>query len=100
MRIILYTSLSVILCGSSTYAADASEPTPSKPTPISRAAALATQVVSTVKTLSDDVVPLVKAADEELARQWRAEWPAIQEELRQQLRAVVPGHKPKADPPR
>ena len=96
MHLIICMSLSLILGGSSAFAADASEPSPSKPTAMSRAAALATKLVATVKNLTDDVVPLVKTADEELARQWRAEWPAIQEEIREQLRAVVPGNK-KAD---
>ena len=35
----------------------------------------ATKAFTTVKDLSEDVVPLVNAADEELARQWCGELP-------------------------
>ncbi len=90
MRILVYVTLSVFLGGTSAYAAD-TEPVAEKPTAMTRVGAFATKFLTTVKNLTEDVVPLVKAADEELARQWRAEWPAIQEEIRQQLRAAVPG---------
>jgi hypothetical protein len=63
---------------------------------MTRIETVATKLFATVKNLTDDVVPLVKAADEELAREWRAEWPAIQEEIRQQFRALMPG-KTKTD---
>jgi hypothetical protein len=99
MRIIISTTLSLILCGTaSSYAADnTAEPGPSKTTAMERVGTFATKLFTTVKNLSDDIVPLVKAADEELARQWRADWPAIQEDIRQQFRVAVPGNKPKAD---
>lgn len=96
MRILVYVTLSVFLGGTSAYAAD-TEPVTEKPTAMTRVGAFATKFLTTVKNLTEDVVPLVKAADEELARQWRAEWPAIQEEIRLQLRAAVPGHPSKAD---
>jgi hypothetical protein len=66
---------------------------------MTRVGTFATKLLTTVKNLTDDMVPLVKAADEELARQWRAEWPAIQEEIHQQLKAAMPG-KTKTDPQR
>jgi hypothetical protein len=96
MRILVYVTLGVFLCGTSAYAAD-SEPVTAKPTAMTRVEAFATKLLTTVKNLTEDVVPLVKAADEELARQWREEWPAIQEEIRQQFRAAVPGTTSKAD---
>jgi hypothetical protein len=66
---------------------------------MTRMETLASRLFTTVKHLTDDVVPLVKAADEELAREWRIEWPAIQEEIRQQFTALLPG-KTKTDPQR
>ena len=42
---------------------------------MSRMEAFATKVFTTVKDLSEDVVPLLNAADEELARQWCGELP-------------------------
>jgi hypothetical protein len=96
MRLLLYITLTLILCETSSYAADTAEPVTSKPTAMTRVGTFASKLFTTVKNLTDDVVPLVKAADEELARQWRADWPAIQEEIRQQLRAALPGNT-KAD---
>jgi hypothetical protein len=96
MRTLVYMTLGLFLCGTSAYAAD-TEPVTAKPTAMTRVGAYATKFLTTVKNFTADVVPLVKAADEELARQWRAEWPAIQEEIRQQLRVAVPGTTSKAD---
>ena len=97
MRILVYMTLGLLLCGTSSYAVDTSEPATAKPTAMTRVGAFATKLFTTVKNLTEDVVPLMKAADEELARQWRAEWPAIQEEIRQQLRAAMPGTTSKED---
>jgi hypothetical protein len=100
MRILRYITLSLLLSGTYSHAADTVEPVNEKPTALTRAGSFVTKLFTTMKTLTDDVVPLVKAADEELARQWRADWPAIQEEIRQLLRAAVPGHASKSDSPR
>src|SRR5688500_7715994 len=68
MRRLLYISLGLFLCGTSAFGADTSEPAPSKAAAITRMETFATKLFTTVKHLADDVVPLVKAADEELAR--------------------------------
>jgi hypothetical protein len=91
-----YITLGLLLCGTSALGADTSEPAPSKTSAMTRMETLASRLFTTVKDLTDDVVPLVKAADEELAREWRAEWPTIQEEIRQQFTALLPG-KTKTD---
>ena len=96
MHRLLYITLGLFLSRTSAFGADASEPAPSKTSAVTRIETVATKLFTTVKNLTDDVVPLVKAADEELAREWRAEWPAIQEEIRQQFRALMPG-KTKTD---
>ena len=96
MHRLLYITLGLFLSGTSAFGADTSEPAPSKTSAMTRIETVATKLLATVKNLTDDVVPLVKAADEELAREWRAEWPAIQEEIRQQFRALMPG-KTKTD---
>ncbi len=96
MRIVFYITLGLFLCGTSAFGADTSEPVTSKTSAMTRMGTFGTKLFTTVKNLTDDVVPLVRAADEELAREWRAEWPAIQEEIRQQFRTLVPG-KTKTD---
>lgn len=98
MRILLpvYITLGLFLSGTSVLGADTSEPVTSETSAMTRVETFATKLLTIVKNFTDDVVPLVKAADEEVARQWRAEWPAIQEEIRQQFRAAMPG-KTKTD---
>ena len=95
----LYMTLGLLLCGTSALGADTSEPAPSKASAMTRMESLTSRLFTTVKHLTEDVVPLVKAADAELAREWRAEWPGIQEEIRQQFTALLPG-KTKTDPQR
>lgn len=96
MRRLFYMTLGLLLYGTAAFGADTSEQGTSKTSAMTRMETFATKLFTTVKELTDDVVPLVKAADEELAREWRAEWPAIQEEIRQQFRALRPG-KTKTD---
>jgi hypothetical protein len=64
---------------------------------MSRMTAIATKVFTTVTNLVQDVLPLVKAADEEIAREWRSEWPHIEQEIRQQLGQALSEPQPKAD---
>ncbi len=98
MRLIRCASLSLILCGAPAFAAGGGEEThSSKVTAFSRIEAFAGQLFTTVKNVSQDLLPLVNAADEELARELRSDWPNIREEIRKQLSPVLPGHQPKSD---
>jgi hypothetical protein len=84
------------------YVADTSEPVTAKATAKSRIRTLATKLLTTVKTLTEDVAPLGKATDEELARHWRADWPAFRKRFARprifvslfSMRPSLPARKP------
>ena len=92
-RNLLIAVFSLMLSGHSAYATDPIQNGSSaskQSMTLSRIEVLSTKALATVRNLTEDMVPLVKAADEELAREWRSEWPPIQKEIQRQLSAILP----------
>jgi len=90
MRLFSCAAMIAMMCCSSCMALDQETSKPPKTKPITRVMAFGKQVTGALTELAHEVVPVVKAMNDEVSSEMRTDMAKVREEVSLQMRRPIP----------